>query len=91
MIYKLDKDDIWRYLIKFGKTQYGKTIFFICYSLPFVLFLNMIITLILDLVYPNEGFIFIASIIAFVALLTFSVGSYAFYKEFRIFVNKKNQ
>ena len=90
MIYKLDKDEIWDYLKKFNKTQYGKTIFLVCYSLPILLFLNIIVTVILDLVYPESGFIFASSLLAFITLVSFLIGSYAYYKEFRIFVNKKN-
>ncbi len=90
MIYKLDKDEIWEYLIKFNKTQYGKTMFAVCYSLPMLLCLNIIVSIILDFVYPDNGFVFASSLLAFVTLVSFLVGSYAYYKEFRIYVNKKN-
>ncbi len=88
MIYKLDKDDVWKYLLKFNKTEYGKTMFIICYSLSFILFIFMIATLILDFKYPGEGFILWSSLLALLDLISFVVGSYGFYKEFRIFVNK---
>lgn len=88
MIYKIDKDEMWKYLLKFNKTEYGKTIFIICYSLPTILFAFMVASLILDFKYPGSGFIFWASLIALLDLISFLIGSYAFYKEFRIFVNK---
>lgn len=88
MIYKLDKDDVWKYLLKFNKTEYGKTMFIICYSLSFILFIFMIATLILDFKYPGEGLILWSSLLALLDLISFVIGSYGFYKEFRIFVNK---
>ena len=88
MIYKLDKDDVWKYLVKFSKTEYGKIMFLICYSIPIILFIMLLYTLIMEFLYPGCDFIIIAAFIALFDLISFCIGSYSFYKEFRIYVNK---
>ena len=86
MIYKLDRNGIKKELISFGKTEYGKTMFVICYSLFLILLLTIIISFIFKVLCAE---LFIA--LVFLCLISFLVGSYSYYKEIRIFVNSKNK
>lgn len=88
MIYKLQYKDIRKKLMEFNKTVYGKSVFVICYS-PFVLFfVTSILGLYLTLTYHIHPMICILPFLFLATFLSFCIGSYAFYKEFRIFVNK---
>ncbi len=84
MIYKMNYKDIKRQMYEFHKTIYGKTMFVICYSLFFWLFVFCIFSLIFDLL-SFEYFI----VLIMICLISFLIGSYCFYKELRIFVNNK--
>ena len=86
MIYSLNQKEMKNKMIEFNKTIYGKSIFIICYSLFFILFLSVIISFIFNLL-CYEYFI----ILLILCLISFLIGSYTFYKEFRIFVNSKNK
>lgn len=87
MIYKLDNKGLKQKIKDFGSSAYGKCIFLICY-LPFII--SFIVTLIF-LVYFNKFNClwappFIISLIF--TIISFSVGSYGYYRELRVFVNK---
>lgn len=84
MIYNLDSKGIKKELYEFHKSEYGKTIFVICYSLFFLLFSATIVCLIGKFL-CFEYFIFLS----LSCLISFLIGSYNFYKELRIFVNRK--
>ncbi|MBR4178682.1 MAG: hypothetical protein IKR57_04985 [Bacilli bacterium] len=85
MIYDLDKKKFSEKLIEFNKTYYGKCIFVICYSLFIILFLTVIINFLFKL-----SSIELMFKLLILCLISFVVGSYGFYKELRIFVNKKD-
>ena len=83
MIYKLNMTEMRNMLKEFGKTLYGKTIFVICYSTFIILFLFLFISIIFNLL-SFENYL----IVSFICLISFLIGSYGYYKELRIFVNK---
>jgi len=84
MIYNLTHKDLLKVLRDFNSTLYGKTMFLLCYIIPF---LTLIFTIILILKY----FLFYSILIllcSFFTLLSFVIGSIIFYIELRIYVNK---
>lgn len=87
MIYKLNNKEMRKKMKEFGKTNYGTSIFIICY-LPF--FLSFIITIVFFLFFNKYNCLWAPPfIIALVfTILSFSIGSYGYYKELRVFVNK---
>ena len=88
MIYKMNNKEIRKLLIEFGSTTYGKTMFLMCYACFFIIFANMIISL---FVYFNSKSFFTGSYVivsAFISVISFTIGSYAYYKELRIYANK---
>lgn len=83
MIYKLNMTEMRNMLKEFGKTLYGKTIFVICYSTFIILLIFLLISIIFNLL-CFENYL----IVSFICLISFLIGSYGYYKELRIFVNK---
>lgn len=83
MIYKLNMTEMRNMLKEFGKTLYGKTIFVICYSTFIILLVFLFISIIFNLL-SFENYL----IVSFICLISFLIGSYGYYKELRIFVNK---
>jgi len=84
MIYNLTHKDLLKVLRDFNSTLYGKTMFLLCYIIPF---LTLIFTIILIL----KDFLFYSILIllcSFFTLLSFVIGSIIFYIELRIYVNK---
>jgi len=84
MIYNLTHKDLLKVLRDFNSTLYGKTMFLLCYIIPF---LTLIFTIILIL----KDFLFYSILIllcSFFTLLSFVIGSLIFYIELRIYVNK---
>ncbi len=89
MIYKMKRKDINKLIGDFNKTLYGKTIFILCYISFVVAFVWTLIAL---YVYAKGEDSIPALVIVFsgfMAFLTFSFGSYAYYKELRIFASKE--
>ena len=87
MIYKLDNKQFREKLREFGKTVYGKCIFLSCY-LPFLF--GFIITIIFFLYFNKFNCLwappFLISLVF--TILSFSIGSYCYYRELRVFINK---
>jgi isoprenylcysteine carboxyl methyltransferase (ICMT) family protein YpbQ len=75
-------------LREFGKTVYGKAMFLICYT-PF--FLGLILCIKLAL---TETIDFLSEydiiVITFFTIVMLCIGSYGYYNQLRIFVEKTN-
>ena len=88
MIYSLKYKEFSNMLRKFGKTVYGKAMFLICYT-PF--FLGLILCIKLAL---TETIDFLSEydiiVITFFTIVMLCIGSYGYYNQLRIFVEKTN-
>lgn len=87
-IYQKDMNEMRELLLKFSKTLYGRTVFFLAYFLPLMAFLVLLglvvinfIVLSYDLFYPIIGTFFL-----FVVL--FILANIYYYHELRIFSEK---
>ena len=89
MIYKLDNKELKNEMLDFHRTTYGKCMFLICYSVFFVLFIGLLLSLIMVYFYPNV--ILILFILPLLCLISFVIGSYIFYKELRLFIECKKK
>jgi hypothetical protein len=88
-IYDLNLKEFRKLLRDFGRTLYGKTVFFIAYFVPGLLFLAAIGFVICGFINPSDKMVYaiFGSIIGFV--VTFLVGNMYYYKELRIFAEKR--
>jgi isoprenylcysteine carboxyl methyltransferase (ICMT) family protein YpbQ len=88
MIYSLKYKEFSNMLKEFGKTVYGKAMFLICYT-PF--FLGLILCIKLAL---TETIDFLSEydiiVITFFTIVMLCIGSYGYYNQLRIFVEKTN-
>ena len=89
MIYKMNYEKIKKALREFNNTIYGKSILVACYT-PF-LFCFALTFISLILFYKYCYLIYMITLLGLVllSLIVFCIGTYAFYKELRIFVNSK--
>ena len=85
MIYKLNNKEMRKKMREFSKTNYGKSIFLICY-LPFIISFGVTIVFFFTSFCYFFVIPFLISLIF--TILSFSIGGYGYYKEFRLFVNK---
>lgn len=87
MIYKLNNKELRNKMKEFGKTNYGKSMFLICYLPSMISFIVMIIFFFyfnkFNCLYSPP---FIISLVF--TIISFSVGNYGYYKELRVFINK---
>ena len=83
MIYKLNGKEIKKLLHDFYETRYGKSIFVVCYAVPFITFMVTMGMFLSSLVNGRSNYILVA--IAFLCMNIFCIGSYFYYKELRIF------
>jgi len=83
MIYKLNGKEIKKVLNEFYATRYGKSIFVVCYAVPFITFMVTMGMFLSSLVNGQSNYILVA--IAFLCMNIFCIGSYFYYKEVRIF------
>ncbi|MBO7132080.1 hypothetical protein J6V85_02355 [Candidatus Saccharibacteria bacterium] len=88
-IYDLDLKGMKKSFAKFNKTLYGKTVFFIAYFIPFLSFLALIGAVIAVLFVPTERMQFFTAISLAVFIISFFIGNAYFYRELRIFLDKK--
>lgn len=88
MIYSLKYKEFSNMLKEFGKTVYGKAMFLICYT-PF--FLGLILCIKLAL---TETIDFLSEydiiVITFFTIVMLCIGSYGYYNQLRLFVEKTN-
>ena len=91
MIYKMDSKEIKKLLIEFNETVYGKTMFLMCYATFFIIFAGLLFSFIIYL--RTKSFIISSFIIgsAFLSIISFTIGSYAYYKELRIYARSKER
>ena len=88
-IYNLNLKEFRKLLKDFGHTLYGRTIFFVAYFIPSILFLASIALLICGFIIDSDIITnaLLVSLTAFV--ITFIIGNMYYYKELRIFSEKK--
>ena len=89
MIYKMNNKEIRKLLIDFSSTSYGRTIFLLSYSMLFILFISLIITICTNIIYKSFLSSFFIIVIAFITLLSFIIGSLVYYKELRIYASNR--
>ena len=87
MIYKLNNKELRKKMKEFSKTNYGKSIFLICY-LPFII--SFIVTIIFFFYFNKYNCLWAPPFIIsrVFTVVSFSIGNYGYYKELRVFVNK---
>lgn len=89
-IYEKDIAGIRKELIKFGKTAYGKTIFFIAYFIPISLFFALIIFAIVGFCSNYSKFPALMMPAVFISfVISFIVANAYYYHELRIFIERK--
>ena len=88
MIYNMGAKEIRKLLRDFYKTRYGKSIFVICYVVPFLFFLVTMGMFIGFLMRGQADYVLV--FVPFVCMNMFCVGSYFYYKELRVFAEKRN-
>ena len=87
MIYDMKAREIRKLLKSFYKTRYGKSMFVICYAVPFITFMVTIGMFVASLIEGNCNYVLVA--IAFLCMNIFCLGSYFYYKELRVFAEHK--
>lgn len=91
MIYKMNAIEIKKLLHDFYTTRYGKSIFVICYVVPFITFMITIGMFISSLGDVSEIEKYIVVLTAFLCMNVFCIGSYFYYKELRIFAETRKK
>ena len=89
MIYKLNSKDMKKLLLEFSSTVYGKTMFLMCFASFFITFASTILATIFFLKVKNFFSASFVIISAFISVISFTMGSYGYYKELRIYASKK--
>ncbi len=89
-IYDKNIKEIRKELVRFGKTTYGKTIFFIAYLIPIALFFALIIFAILGFASDAKYLISYMPHLFIGFVVSFILANAYYYKELRIFVDHKN-
>ena len=89
MIYKMDGKEIKKLLRDFYDTRYGKSLFVICYAVPFIMFMVTMGMFISSLVYGESDYMLVA--LPFFCMNIFCIGSYFYYKELRVFAEHKKK
>lgn len=91
-IYECTNEDIRTYLKEFSKTTYGKIVFILSYTIFFVsvlLFFQYLLLMVRcsDMIM----FYFVFPILVLFILTTFVLGSRYYYKELRLFIERKKK
>ena len=90
MIYKMDGKEIRKLLKEFYATRYGKSIFVVCYAVPFITFV-VTIGMFLALLLKGAGANYVLVAIAFLCMNIFCIGSYFYYRELREFAENRKK
>ena len=90
MIYKMNGSEIRKLLREFYGTRYGKSMFVICYAVPFITFMVTMGMFLAFLVKNGEANYFLIGI-AFLCMNIFCIGSYFYYKELRVFAESRRK
>lgn len=89
MIYKMNAKEIKKTLKDFYRTRYGKSIYVICYAVPFITFM-VTMGMFLSSLFKGEGsYILVA--LAFMCMNIFCIGSYFYYKELKEFAEYRKK
>ena len=88
-IYNMNLKEFRKLLKSFGSTLYGRTIFFIAYFIPGLLFLATIGLVVCDFFFTSD--IITNAILVLLAcfVVSFLGGNMYYYKELRIFAEKR--
>ena len=86
MIYKMSPKEIKKLLHDFYATRYGKSMFVICYVVPFFTFMITIGMFISSFADTSEVEKYMVVLTAFLCMNVFCIGSYFYYKELRIYI-----
>ena len=89
MIYKMNGKEIKKLLHDFYDTRYGKSLFVICYAVPFITFMVTIGMFLSSLLKGEGSYVLVA--LAFMCMNIFCIGSYFYYKELRVFAEHKKK
>ena len=89
MIYKMNAKEMKKVLHDFYKTRYGKTIFVVCYAVPFITFMVTMGMFFSSLVRGEGNYVIVA--LAFMCMNIFCIGSYFYYKELKEFAEYKKK
>ena len=84
-VYELDIKGLRKTFMKFHKTLYGRTIFFLAYIIPALLFIAGVIALIMGLVKGCQNLLLVSASIFVAFMITFVLGNIYFYSEIRRF------
>ena len=90
MIYKMNAGEIKQLLHDFYATRYGKSIYVICYVVPFILFVVTMGMFFGFLVKHGEAN-YVLVVLPFLCMNTFCIGSYFYYKELKEFAESKSK
>ncbi len=89
MIYKMSPKEIRKLLHEFYSTRYGKSIFVICYAVPFITFMITMGMFVSSMIHDNCNYVMVC--VPFLCMNIFCVGSYFYYKELRVFADAKGK
>ena len=90
MIYKMDAKEIKKLLHDFYGTRYGKSIFVVCYAVPFITFvvtMGMFLAFVLKHGQADYTLVFLP----FLCMNIFCIGSYFYYKELKEFAEHRKK
>lgn len=91
-VYDLDLKGIRKTLIEFHQSVYGRTIFFLAYIIPFVLFVVAAVAALLAIFFSFDMGLFMISLNSIVIFFpTFIIGNMYFYSEIRHFCAYRDQ
>ncbi len=91
MIYKMNPKEIKKLLHEFYATRYGKSIFVICYVVPFITFMITMGMFISSFKDASETEKYMVIFTAFLCMNIFCLGSYFYYKELREFAEHRKK
>ena len=84
-VYELDIKGLRKTFMKFHKTLYGRTIFFLAYIIPALLFIAGITTLIMGIIQKCQCLIIASAVLLILFVVAFVLGNIYFYSEIRKF------
>lgn len=90
MIYKMTPREIKKLINDFFATRYGKSVFVVCYAVPFITFVVTIGMFVGFLVKHGEAsYVMIG--LPFLCMNIFCIGSYFYYRELKDFAESKKR
>ena len=90
MIYKMNAREIKKLLKEFYGTRYGKSIFVVCYAVPFITFMVTMGMFVAFLLKDGEANYVLVGL-PFLCMNIFCIGSYFYYKELKEFDESKRK